>query len=122
MILLVLFLIHGFLRHRRAALTNYGEKPAEARKLEPTKASLLQAIEVDMLPSLAFFAVSASVGSFYFFMTLCLIMVVIGTILCSMGYARNSQDFVLAGRIIIVLGTILAFFNLFGDNLVFEDK
>ena len=49
-------------------------------------------------------------------------MAVIGSIICAMGYARNSQDFVLAGRVIIVIAMLLAFFNLFGDNLVFNDK
>ena len=122
MVLLGVYLIHAYLRYKRNTLTGFGEKPAEARKLEPTKKAFLDAIEVDMLPSLAFFAVATAVGSFYFFMCLCFIMVIIGTILCAMGYARSSQDFVLAGRIIIVLGTFLAFFSLFGDNLVFDDK
>ena len=90
--------------------------------MEPVKRSILEAIELYMLPSLIFFAVSASVGSFYFFMTLCMIMVVVGTIFVSMGYSRSNADFVLAGRIIIVLGTLLAFFSLLSDNLVFEDK
>ena len=75
-----------------------------------------------MIPSLIIFAVSASVGTFYFFMTLCLIMAIIGAIICAMGYARNSQDFILAGRVIIIIGMLLAFFDIFGDNLVFDDK
>ena len=103
-------------------MTEFGEKPAEARKLEPTKRAFLEAIEIDLLPSMMIFAVSTSVGSFYFFMTLCLIMAIIGTVLCAMGYARNSQDFVIAGRVIIVISMLLAFFNLFGDNLVFDDN
>ena len=122
LVLLLVHFIYGYLRYSRHKVTQFGDKPAEIKKFDSTKKAFLEAIESDFIPSLMVYAVSASVGSFYFFMTLCFIMNIIGTILCTAGYAKNTQDFILAGRIIIVFGTMLAFLHLFSDDMIFKDE
>jgi len=79
-------------------------------------ASLLKVLEFDLVPSLFLFAIACSVGSFYFFMTCCLIVVTIGGMLLTIGYSRSNYEFVTVGRIVVVFGTCLAFLNLFGDD------
>ena len=59
------------------------------KTFEPVKKAILEAIETDFFPSLMVYVVSVSVGSFYFFMTLCLIMNILGTVICAAGYAKN---------------------------------
>ena len=41
LVLLAIYLFYSYLRYKRQALTQFGEKPAEARKLEPFKRAFL---------------------------------------------------------------------------------
>ena len=41
LILLAIYLLYSYLRFKRHTLTEFGEKPAEARKLEPMKRAFL---------------------------------------------------------------------------------
>ena len=78
-------------------------------------------LETDMLYSILVYIIAISLGSMYIFLA------IIGFVLCgvivllTIAHLKDNRKLRLAGKIANVALTIIAFINIFADNLYFND-
>jgi hypothetical protein len=78
-------------------------------------------VEIDLAPPLIVFFITIGLGQFYIFAAVIgyFIMLIAGLLV--LAYKLNNVPMIRTFRIIMVVATICGFFNIFIDNMIFDD-
>lgn len=89
-------------------------------EVSPIIESFLKVIETDMSPSLMIYFTTIGLGEFYAFAAVFGYFFFIASAVMVIAYMKKLYKLIIILRILIVLFTIGAFFNIFIDNMSFD--
>ena len=118
-ILFLTFLAYTGSRIVRNMRTDYGHKKSD--NVPVILLHIIKVVEQDMAPSFLIYGVAITFGAFFAILAILgyvLVAVMIGLFI---GYWKQNYRIIQICRILNVVLTLLCFFALFADNLIFSD-
>lgn len=83
--------------------------------------NFLRVVEIDLAPSLFIYYISMGLGEFFIFSAVFAYFLFISAGLLILAYQKKLYKMIIILRILVVIFTIGAFFDIFIDNMVFSD-
>lgn len=117
----ILFFAYSAVKFWINRKSNFGTDKAALQELPEILSIFTRVIERDLAPSLLVYFCIMGLGEFYIFAAIFGYFILIVGGLLVMAYKLNNLQMIKTFRIILVVFTICGFFNIFIDNMVFDD-